>query len=139
MKNADSIKRRLEEIKNMEDQKAALSALADIQYDIGISACEERTQLRKQVEELRAVLVGNGDPANSVLARLGGVEFEMSEIGKGIKEIKELLQGGLKSGDSGLIDRVRQNEKCSKNINRVLWLILTIVVGVLVETVLRLI
>jgi len=39
MQNGDSIKRRLEEVKEMDDYKNALSALADIQYDIGISAC----------------------------------------------------------------------------------------------------
>lgn len=138
MKNADSIKRRLEEVKKMADRQAALSALADIQYDIGISACEERAQLRKQVEELRAFLIGNGDPSNSVLARLSGVETQMCKIGNNIDDIKSLLQGDMK-GSSGLLDRVRQNENSHKSINRVMWIIITVVIGELIATVLGLI
>jgi hypothetical protein len=140
MNNADSIRKRLNEVKEMDNCREALSSLADIQYDIGMSACKERKELQGEVQRLRAVIIGNGDPENSVLTRLCRVEGNLEEIGTGIKDIKLLLQGDLKDSDSvGLLDRVRQNTKSLKAINKVVWAAALILIAEIVATLLGLI
>ena len=58
MRNAEAIKRRLEAAKHIGDQKEALNTLADITFDIGISACEERSKLQKEIDNLRKIISG---------------------------------------------------------------------------------
>jgi len=131
MKNGDSIKRRLEEVKEMDDYKNALSALADIQYDIGISACVERSELRKELEALRRVISGNGHPTDSVLARLSGVEKSIKVIGNDITDIKRALLGDLRDGEQtkGVVERIRDCEKANANIQKFIWIIISLVAG----------
>lgn len=138
MKNNAAIKRQLEEIKKMDDWHAALTALADIQYDIGMDACSERKDLRDEIEVLRKVIIGNGDPTNSIVTRITDVEKCMGTIGEDIKEIKDALLGDLKTGKKGLMDRVSDNEKVNANMVKVVWIIVGVAITQVIATLLGL-
>jgi len=134
MKNGDSIKRRLEEVKEMDDYKNALSALADIQYDIGMSACAERSELRKELESLRRVISGNGHPTDSVLARLSGVEKSIKLMGDDVTDIKKALLGDLDEQTKGIKERIRDCEKANANIQKFFWIVASLVAAQVVAT-----
>jgi len=121
MQNAESIRRRLDSVKKMRDTQAALCELADIQYDIGISACKERTKLQEELNNLRKVIVGNGDPENSILNRMAKVEGCLDGVKGDTVEIKEALIGNLKDGKRGLNDRVDSLEKIGGKIDKLFW------------------
>jgi hypothetical protein len=128
MKNATVIRRRLEEIKEMTDVHQAISALADIQYDIGVSACGERQKLQKEVENLRRLIIGNGDPSQSIVMRLLKVESDVGEVKAKVDEIHTEILGDLEKDKKGLVSRVRDCERVNANLIKVVW----IVVGVAV-------
>lgn len=130
MKNSEAIKRRLEKAKKIEDTHLAISTLADIQYDMGMGACEERTALRKEIDGLRKAISGNGDPESSILSRLHSVENFMGDVSSDVKDIKDALLGTLDDGEmtGGFISRLRECEKLNKELRKLFW----IVVGVLV-------
>lgn len=138
MKNAEAIRRRIDEVKKIsgDDPTKALSMLAEISYDIGIEACDERHELKREVDRLRKFIIGNGDPANSIMARLKRVEESINQLscsmGEDIKEIKLALLGDLSIHKEGLIDKVSDNTRINKNLNRVVWAIVMIVIGELV-------
>lgn len=138
MKNAEAIRRRIDEVKEMtdDDQAKALSMLAEISYDIGIDACDERAALKREVDKLRQFIIGNGDPANSIMSRLRGVEESINELmcdlGKDVKDIKEALLGDMKGDKKGIKDRVADNTRITQNLNRIVWAVVLIVVGELV-------
>lgn len=135
MKNAEAIRRRIDEVKEMSgvDSKQALSLLADISYDIGIDACDERAELKREVDQLRKFIIGNGDPANSIMARLKSLEEGMNkitcDIGKDVREIKEALLGNIADEKPGLKGQVKDNTRITQNLNRVVWAVVLIVIG----------
>jgi len=132
MRNAEVIHKRLDAIKQMKSYTEALTALADIQYDIGMEACSERVALRKEVETLRTIILGNGHPEDSLLSRLKSVEDCIGDFTSTTKSditiIKNALIGTI-DGKKGIIDRLEQTEKMNANITKIVWLIVTVVIG----------
>jgi predicted phage-related endonuclease len=144
MKNAETIRRRIDEAKKISetDPSKAIALLAEVSYDIGIDACDERSELKREVEKLRRFIIGNGDPTNSIMARLKGLENSVDElscsIGEDIKEIKFALLGDIKGDKKGLYDKVSDNTRINQNLNRIVWAVILIVVGELVARLLGL-
>lgn len=138
MDNSELIRRRLDEIKSMDNTKEALSALADIQYEIGIGACSERRALQKEIDSLRKVIVGNGDPGSALLTRMKNIENEFSEIGGDVKDIKKSLLGDLHGKEIGMCQRINELEKTSSNLVRVTWVVVTAIIIEVVAVVLGL-
>jgi hypothetical protein len=138
MKNAETIRKRLDEIKEMDDWHKALSSLADIQYEIGMDACSERHELQKEIENLRRVIIGNGDPSNSLVARLSDVEKCMGEIGNDIKEIKTALVGDMDNDSPGIKGRVRDCEKFADMGKKIIWAVVLTTLAQVVATILGL-
>jgi hypothetical protein len=141
MRNAESIRRRLDEVKNMKDQQEALCSLADIQFEIGMSACEERSKLQKEIDNLRRIISGNGDPDHSLMSRMSGMEKCVGEMGDDIKTVKNALLGSLEDGDvtGGILGRIKDAEKVNANITRIMWIILGAAVAQIVATILGII
>lgn len=136
MKDAASIRKRLDEVKTM-DTQAALSALADIQYEIGMSACMERKELRSEVEAIRVIVSGNGHPEHSLIARLKNVEDCTEQIHKDISEIKLALIGDMK-GHDGLLGRIKTVEKARDDMTKIMWIIVSVSITQIVATILGL-
>jgi hypothetical protein len=138
MNNADAIKERLEKVKDMKSYTEAICALADTQYEIGIDACRERKKLQERQGEiqqdlrlLKVVVLGNGNPNESIVARLTNVEKILNEkVVNRVDELIGLLQG--KEGEAGFCERVRDLEKARNNINKLAWAILLVFIGEIV-------
>ncbi len=134
MRNADAIRRRLDEVKTMKSYTEALTVLADIQFEIGMQACAERGQLRKEVERLREVIMGNGHPEKSLVSRVGVLERcfkECSEkTGTSVAKIEKALLGG--DADAGLFEEVRSIKRMRESINKVMWIMIGTVIGQIV-------
>lgn len=138
MKNAASIQRKINEIKTMTDTPKAIGMLADMFYDEGMSACEERGELAKQLFDMRKMILGNGDPTTSILARVVSLEVCMGKIEKSIDRMLIAIMGSTDPEKPivGLGERMRVVEKVHASLIKLAWLVM----GVLVtEITLRLI
>ena len=135
MQNAESIRRRLDDVKKMDNYHAALCELADIQYEIGISACKERTKLQDELNNLRKVIVGNGDPEKSILSRMAKVEGCLEGVKGDTEEIKDALIGNLNSGKKGLVDRVDSLEKIGEKLDKVFWFFILAILGEIIAAI----
>ena len=137
MKNSEAIRRRLDEIKKMSSYTEALIALSDVTFDIGMEACSERTQLRKEVEDLRKVIEGNGDPSHSVIHRLASVEKAVDSVAENVQEIRDKLVGTLEKG--GTIARCNERfeklEDLHKDIKKVVWYVVLAWLGIIINVI----
>ena len=135
MRNAEAIRRRLDEIKKMSSYTEALVALSDVTFDIGMEACSERAQLRRDVEAMRKVLEGNGDPSHSIVHRLASVEEAVESVAKNVQEIKDKLIGTLEKG--GTIARCNERfeklEDLHKDIKKVIWFVVFAWLGIIIN------
>jgi DNA-binding FrmR family transcriptional regulator len=135
MKNAEAIRRRLDEIKKMSSYTEALIALSDVTFDIGMEACSERAQLRKDVEAMRKVIEGNGDPSHSVVHRLASVESAVDEVAENVQKILDKLVGTLEKG--GTIARCNERfeklEELHKDIKKVGWYVVFAWLGIIIN------
>ena len=134
MKNAEEIKKRLDDVKKMKSYTGAINVLADIQYETGIEACRERHELRKEIEKLREdiimlrrIILGDGKPEDSVLARMARVEICTNKIQSTLETIEENLKGGYDT--EGLIEQLRTLKKMGENIKKLTWIIVSIFIG----------
>jgi hypothetical protein len=134
MRNKASIRKRLNEVRGMTDTNKALSVLADIQYEIGLDACAERTELRKEVNRLRVVVMGNGDPSHSIITRLSAVEVCMGELSKDMKEIKAALLGDVK-GKGGILQRLKDVEDVVFDMVKFKWIIIGLIAAQVVSVI----
>lgn len=137
MKNAEAIRRRLDEIKKMSSYTEALVALSDVTFDIGMEACSERTQLRKEIEDLRKVIEGNGDPSHSIIHRLASVEKAVESVAENVREILDKLVGTLEKG--GTIARCNERfeklEELHKDIKKVVWYVVLAWLGIIINVI----
>jgi len=132
MRNAESIKKRLENVKLMKSYTEALCALADIQYEIGVDACAERSELREQIRVLKNKLFGNGDPDKSIVARLKYLEDSIEKFTRETKTDIEIIKSGLigdLDGKKGLLDRMETAEKLNANLIKVMWIAISVIVA----------
>ena len=134
MKNAEAIRKKLDEVKKMKSYTDALTTLADIQYEIGIDACHERNEQSREIEKLREdiimlrrIILGDGKPEDSVLSRIARVETCTNEIQDTLKTIEENLKGGYDT--EGLIEQLRTLKKMGDNIKKLTWIIVSIFIG----------
>ena len=134
MKNADEIRERLNEVKKMKSYTEAINVLADIQYQIGAEACSERHELRKEIGKLRedvimlkCIILGDGKPEDSVLARMARVETCTNKIQNTLETIEENLKGGYDT--EGLIEQLHTLKKMGDNIKKLTWIIVSIFIG----------
>jgi len=134
MKNAEAIRKKLDEVKKMKSYTGAVSALTDVTFEIGIDACHERNEHRREIEKLRedvimlrCIILGDGKPEDSVLARLARVETCTNEIQSTLETIEENLKGGYDT--EGLIEQLRTLKKMGDNIRKLTWIIVSIFIG----------
>lgn len=136
MKSKVRVQRRIADIKKMTEPLQALSELADLTYEIGEEACVEREEIRMLTEKNRLALMGNGDPANSLLGRLTSVENKVDCFTRDIKEIKDLLVGGVSQRELSLKARMDKFEDYAQRTEKLQWFIVTAIIGYVVAQVL---
>ena len=151
MRNAEQIRKRLDEVKKMKSYTEALNALADIQYEIGMDACHERKELRAEVERLRIIILGNGKPEGSLLNRVSDIEGCVSEFtgvsGGDIKEIKEALLGTfdkkglveqIRTDKVDLLNKIKPLQELKDDIKNGKWVIYGIIIAEVIALLIRL-
>jgi len=138
MRNAETIRKRLDAVKKQKDPQVQITELADIQYEIGISACEDRGKLQLELDNLRKVIIGNGDPENSLLSRMSKVEGNLGGVKGDTEEIKEALLGNIKKHEAGLLDRVDDLEKVGRKIDAIFWFLVFEILAVIVAAIMEL-
>jgi len=97
-----------EKIKTEENLVTAIHMMADLGYGMVVSRKRKDEELQEQILVLRKVLLGNGDPANSLVSKVGNLTTSIASICSEIGEIKILLVGDFKSGrpNEALVSRV---------------------------------
>jgi len=135
MRNAEAIRRRLDEIKKMSSYTEALIALSDVTFDIGMEACSERAQLRRDVEAMRKVIEGNGDPSNSIVHRLASVESAVEDVAENVQKILDKLVGTLEKGGTiaSCNERFERLEDLHKDIKKVVWYVALAWLGIIIN------
>jgi hypothetical protein len=141
MRNAEEIKRRLDRVKAEKSYTEAIIGLCDVTYEIGLDACHERNLLKEEIENLRAILLGNGNPETAVVIRLGEVERQMAKSNKSLENIERALLGDVETqskGEKSLIDKISCWDDFNKDFKRVKWVVYGIIVAEIVTILIRL-
>ena len=128
MKNAEEIRKRLDEVKKMKSYTEAINMLADIQYQIGLDACHERHALQDELTKLHVLILGNGDPENSIINRLVKMEECMDEVCVKLDDISEALLGTM-HGEKGLLYKINDIEDMSKGFKKAMWIAVSVIIG----------
>lgn len=142
MKNAQSIRKRLDAIQAETDVHKAINKLAEVTFDIGIDACSERVEMCKQIDSIRIAVLGDGDPTKSIISKMERFEACTKEIQLDLNTLKTFLIGDLtKGGEShGLKDRLQkvennlvaveaEVEKISSHLAKLNWIIIAAVIA----------
>ena len=97
------------------------------------------------MSEINKALIGNGDPTNSIVARLKRIEDNYSEMNESVNAMKKLLIGDLDSRKNSVADaldnmneRIERLERSMLNINKVVWIVATALIGEIVLAIIRL-
>lgn len=141
MRNKALIQKRMDFIKSEQDLKKAIEELADITFEIGDDACSERTKIKADVEKIRRTLLGNGDPVNSVIAKLEKVNECNDSLLRDVAFMKALLIGDISQGGDvkGFKERIKDVEekvdsvdkevaKINSNLSRLNWILISAVI-----------
>lgn len=135
----DDLRRRLQQVKEVADTREAVDRLVDVNMDMGIRACQEREVLRSEVERLRVILVGNGDPNKAVVAKMEKVVTSVEELKGETKRLTAFLLGSISDDGTvtpGLMDEIREIVDLKATVKRITWIVLGVAIS---DIVLRLI
>ena len=129
MKSKERVKRRIAAIKAMTDPKKAIEELADLTYEIGEDACQEREEIRSLTEKNRIILMGNGNQEDSILYILGQTVIAQKSMMEKLDSIEDRLIGDLEKPDqSSVISRLCNVERVIANITKLSWMIIGVFV-----------
>ncbi|NLN77282.1 MAG: hypothetical protein GX139_13405 [Armatimonadetes bacterium] len=130
MKNKESIKKRIDMIKQESDLTKSICLLSDLTYEIGIDACSEREEIVSDIKMLKGLLTGNGVKDGSIIKRVEDLERAMKGIETTLNKIDTFLRGD-KSSDSiekSLYARVVESERIAKNVVKLSWTVIGLLV-----------
>ncbi len=130
MPSREAIQRQIDRIKQEDDLGLAIEMLADVTADVDTLAAHERSSLKGQITMLREIIVGNGHPTQSLVARLETLEIDFVDTCSKVNEIHTALLGDLPKGSkSSILNRIEEVEHVADIIKRLAWLIATLFVG----------
>jgi len=113
-------------IRKEKDLEKAVQMAADVGESAVNASIRDREGIKVQLNELKKILSGNGDPSHSLISRLDNLEEDVACCKNDIREMISLLRGDMKGGES-LVDRIRQQEKVIANLTKMGWLVLSVV------------
>jgi len=123
-----------EKIKSEDNVTKALHMMADLVYGMVISHKRHDEELHNEIKALQKVVLGNGDPAGSLVTRVAALNEKLTHIDDDTTEIKFLLIGDVRKGadNESLLDRIQHAQKTSQTAAKIVWIVLTIVIGEIV-------
>ena len=134
-----------EKIKSEQDTSRAIGQIVDLVDESFGYREQEIEAIYKSVSEINKALIGNGDPTNSIVARLKRIEDNYSEMNESVNAMKKLLIGDLDSRKNSVADaldnmneRIERLERGMLNINKVVWIVATALIGEIVLAIIRL-
>ena len=134
-----------EKIKSEQDTSRAIGQIVDLVDESFGYREQEIEAICKSVSEINKALIGNGDPTNSIMARLKRIEDNYSEMNESVNAMKKLLIGDLDSRKNSVADaldnmneRIERLERSMLNINKVVWIVATALIGEIVLAIIRL-
>ena len=134
-----------EKIKSEQDASRAIGQIVDLADESCGYREQESEAICKSVREINKALIGNGDPTNSIVARLKRIEDNYSEMNESVNAMKKLLIGDLDSRKNSVADaldnmneRIERLERSMLNINKVVWIVATALIGEIVLAIIRL-
>jgi len=138
MNNKERTSAKIQQVKDEENVRKAITNLADIVFDIGITQCEEIEKVRAMTEGLRVKLFGNGDPSASIITRLHSVECKVDKFQEDITDIKNMLIGGVDKDTPSVKERLANTEEHVKRSERLQWFLVTTILAYIITQVLSL-
>jgi len=132
---------RWEAVRKEEDLAKAIHMLADLGEEAVIESVKDRETMQQQIVQVLKILVGNGDPSHSLINRVDDVETTVTGCKKILDNLQRVLIGDLNGAgkETSIIERVKHNERITQTMIKISWIVLTIVVGELAATLIRLI
>jgi archaellum component FlaC len=123
----------------------AVATIADLS-DESFAELEERNlRMEADLASIKKILIGNGDPTNSLVARLTRIEEDSNKFSSTLQEIRTYLVGDLTTKKDSICDKIDsiedrlvKVESSMSSINKVVWIAITAVIGEIVLTILRL-
>jgi len=121
----------VKQIKSASNTKSAVNSLADLLLNSEKLRSEDYSRLKDKIVGLRIAISGNGDPSNSMLARLKETEKCLNSTNKTLTELNDLIIGNAEDGtdENNLLHMVKNNTRITGNLSRIIWL----VIGVLIS------
>mgnify|MGYP005822884633 CR=1 FL=1 len=134
-----------DKIKTQSDPMVAVATIADLS-DESFAELEERNlRMEADLASIKKILIGNGDPTNSLVARLTRIEEDSNKFSSTLQEIRTYLVGDLTTKKDSICDKIDsiedrlvKVESSMSSINKVVWIAITAVIGEIVLTILRL-
>ena len=94
---------------------------------------EDAGKLKIRIVELRTAIAGNGDPSQSLLARMESAEKTQKELEEQNENINKLIQGDATEGsyEKSLLWMIGCNTKVAISTSRVTWAVVLTTIGIL--------
>ncbi len=132
-----------EKIKSEPDANRAISQVIDLADESFGNRELDIENICNMVNNINKALLGNGDPTNSIIARLTRIEENYSRMNDNINSIQKLLIGDISSRKDSIAenlenmnDRIERLERSMLNINKVIWVAVAAIVGEIVLAIL---
>jgi len=121
----------VKQIKSASNTKSAVNSLADLLLNSEKLRSEDYSRLKDKIVGLRIAISGNGDPSNSMLARLKETEECLDSTNESLTKLNDLIIGNAEdgTGENNLLHMVKNNTRITGNLSRIIWL----VIGVLIS------
>jgi hypothetical protein len=128
------IKDLLVEVSRETDPAKALALVVSILKQLVGTMSDEQLETNKKLDVLHKIIVGNGDPTKSLVARMERIEDCSNASTSDTAEIKTLLVGDMTSADNrpSMLDRLRKLETAMNTTIKIVWMVLAVVIGQIV-------
>ena len=127
MSDRESDREIWQRIKETEDAMTAIHLIADVGYGAVVSRKRDIAKVELELGQIKKILLGNGDPTNSILAKVNTLMVIQDRTNQELSDLKYLIIGDVKKGvdNESLLDRVQHAQKMSQTASKLVWIILT--------------
>ena len=124
-----------------EDPKKSIRMLAEVLKSIWENSSEEYKSIQANIETLRRIIMGNGQPSRGMLSRLERLEESNKKMSCDMEVIKALLIGDASKGadNESILDKVQHTQKLANGAVKLSWMVLAVVIGQIVAALLQII
>lgn len=128
------------ELLTEKDHELLINKLTKLSYAHVLSSERCFSDIHSNIDKIEKILVGNGDPKNSVIARMDDIEVKVCSIENTVNAIKKMLYGDLEKGanEISLVERVRSVERVASIAIKLSWIVMGALVTQIILQILKL-